>query len=277
MKQYMAEKRANSELQLPMQSCGSKQKKNKYMKQYMTKKRASSECQPSIKSPESKQKKKKYMKQYMAEKRASSKFHFMTQKTQPKCELAALIAKFHDIVSQGPLYVCTCCDQLWYRHSVISASTIKESNPDIEAKLLNKKSVNNIEWLCKTCNKHLKANKVPACAAINGMQFPLKPSFFYLNELECRLVAPRLAFQKIMQAPRGKQLKINGNSVNVPADVGNTVSMLSRLPSETNTIKVNLKRRLQYKSSALSLNVRSHKVTEAARWLVRNGNLYQEE
>ena len=55
------------------------------------------------------------------------------------------MAKFHDIVSQGPLYVCTCCDQSWYRHSVISASTIKESNPDIEAKLLNKKSVNNIE------------------------------------------------------------------------------------------------------------------------------------
>ena len=48
-----------------------------------------------------------------------------------------------------------------------------------------------------------------------------------------------------MQAPRGKQLKINGNIVNVPADVANTVSMLPRLPSETSTIKVNLKRRLQ--------------------------------
>ena len=43
-----------------------------------------------------------------------------------------------------------------------------------------------------------------------------------------------------MQAPRGKQLKINGNIVNVPADVANTVSMLPRLPSETSTIKVNL-------------------------------------
>ena len=38
-----------------------------------------------------------------------------------------------------------------------------------------------------------------------------------------------------MQAPRGKQLKINGNIVNVPADVANTVSMLPRLPSETST------------------------------------------
>ena len=43
---------------------------------------------------------------------------------------------------------------------------------------------------------------MPPCAVINGM---------HLNELECRLLAPRLAFQKLMQAPRGRQLKINGN------------------------------------------------------------------
>jgi hypothetical protein len=87
--------------------------------------------------------------------------------------------------------------------------TLKENNPDVQKKLLNRKSVNNVEWLCKTCNKHLKNNKAPPCAAINGLQFPQKPSFFYLNELECRLLAPRLAFQKLMQAPRGRQLKIN--------------------------------------------------------------------
>ncbi len=73
------------------------------------------------------------------------------------------------------------------------------------------------------------------------MQFPVKPDFFNLNELECRLLAPRLAFQKLMQAPRGKQFKINGNILNVPADVANTVTMLPRLPNETSTIKVNLK------------------------------------
>ena len=54
------------------------------------------------------------------------------------------------------------------------------------------------------------------------------------NELECRLIAPRLAFQIIMQAPRGKQFKITGNVVNVPADVTNTVNMLPWLLLETN-------------------------------------------
>ena len=63
-----------------------------------------------------------------------------------------------------------------------------------------------------------------------------------------------------MQAPQGNQLKIKGNVVNVPADVNSTVNMLPRLQEENGTIKVQLKRRLQYKSSALSLNVRPFKV-----------------
>ena len=53
--------------------------------------------------------------------------------------------------------------------------------------------------------------------------------------------------------------------------------MLPRLPHENGTINVNLKRRLQYKGSALSLNVRPHKVLQAAYWLLNNSSLYQEE
>ena len=86
-----------------------------------------------------------------------------------------------------------------------------------------------------------------------------------------------MALQHMWQAPRGRQLKITANVVNVPADVGNTVSMLPRLSHETGTITVQLKRRLQYKSSALSLNVRPNKVMQAASWLVNTRALYQEQ
>ena len=59
------------------------------------------------------------------------------------------------------------------------------------------------------------------------------------------MLVPRLAFQKLLQAPRGNQFKIKGNVLNVPADVNNTVSMLPWLPKEIGTIKVQLKRRLE--------------------------------
>ena len=81
-----------------------------------------------------------------------------------------------------------------------------------------------------------------------------------------------------MQAPKGKQLKMHhGNIANVPADhVTITVSMLPQLRNETGTIKVNSKRKLQYKSSAMSLNVRPHKVVQAAHWLTGNSDLYRD-
>ena len=186
--------------------------------------------------------------------------------------------KFHKSVSTDPLYICSCCDQLWYKHSVCPAERLRLSNSNSTEHLQGIKSVDNIEWLCLTCDKDFKKDKVPPSAISNVLTFPEKPDFFYLNELECRLIAPRLAFQKIMQASSGRQLKITGNVVNVPADICNTVNKLPRLPQDTGTIKVQLiKRRLQYKSSALSLNVRPNKVMQAAAWLVNNSELYREQ
>ena len=141
-----------------------------------------------------------------------------------------LIKKFHAAVSKGPMYICSCCDQLWYKHSVITAQKVRLSNPRAGKYLLSKTSVDNTEWICQSCNKYMKKDKIPPCAAKNGMSFQVKPDFFDLNELECRLLAPRLAFQKLIQAPRGNHFKLKGSVVKVPADVNNTVNILPRLP-----------------------------------------------
>ena len=63
----------------------------------------------------------------------------------------------------------------------------------------------------------------------------------------------------------------------MPTGVTNSVSLLPRLPNEACTIKVNLKRKLQGKSSALSLKVRPHKVVQAAKWPINSSALYKEE
>ena len=254
-----------------------RQERNKYMKELMRRKRKVT-GQQSLKKNEVKTQRKPEM----SLKKYKQKCHEKPEKSTISNGnndqiIHQLILKFQDVVSKGPVYICTCCDQLWYKHSVSSTVSIRASNPSTTKYLLNTKSEGNVEWLCKTCYNYLKKDKVPPCAAVNGMQFPPKPSFFDLNELECRLLAPRLAFQKLMEAPRGQQLKIHGNIVNVPADVANTVSSLPRLPNETGTIKVNLKRKLQYKSAALSLNIRPAKVQQAAVWFVNNKRLYKEQ
>ena len=247
-------------------------KRNEYLKKY----------REMNASPEKRSKTNEYLKKYREinaspEKRLKTNEYQREYRQGHKTSMEFAINRFNEIVNQGPLYVCTSCDQLWYKHSVRCTNKLRQSKPDIVKYLLNKTSVGNKEWVCQTCSRYLMKNKVPPCSIANGMAFPVKPDFFDLNELECRLLAPRIAFQKLMQAPRGRQLKIHGNIVNVPADVTHTVSILPRLQNQTATIKVNLKRKLKYKSSALSLNVRPYKVFEAANWLISHSNLYKDE
>ena len=50
------------------------------------------------------------------------------------------------------------------------------------------------------CEDHSIDIYLKNLAAVNGTQVPPKPAFFDLNELDlvCRLLAPRLAFEKLL-------------------------------------------------------------------------------
>ena len=74
------------------------------------------------------------------------------------------------------------------------------------------------------------------------MTFPEKPDVLKdLTALEERLVLPRIPFMQVRELPRGGQLSIHGNVVNVPADVNSTVSILPQPISESQTIPIKLK------------------------------------
>ena len=189
-----------------------------------------------------------------------------------------LVVNFRKLVATRPTFVCTSCDQLWYKHSLVRTETVlKLNNEAVQKCIRTNEQCHTAQWVCRTCYSYLKQNKVPPCAVQNKMSFPHKPENLDLTELEWRVVSPRLIFQKVHEAARGKQFKIHGNIVNVPADVINTVNILPRLSTETDTIKVQLKRKLKYKNYVLSQNIRPSKVLEAAKWLTENGALYKKE
>ena len=82
---------------------------------------------------------------------------------------------------------------------------------------------------------------------------------------------------QIRELPRGGQLSIHGNVVNVPADVNSIVNTLPRPTNESQTIPIKLKRKLSYKHHYLFQNVRPRKVLEAAKYLVETSELFQNE
>ena len=107
---------------------------------------------------------------------------------------------FHQNISVGPEYICTCCDQLWYRSSVTKCkfSLYQSCSREIlDSCLTGLKRIDDTEWICGTCHSNLKAGKVPTCAKANKVTFPEKPDVLKdLTPLEERLISPRIPLCK---------------------------------------------------------------------------------
>ena len=140
-----------------------KKRHAEYMRQYRLKQT------PEDKKKQAAAKQKSRLKQTAEQKKkhvAQMRKYRLKQTEQKACCTAngrehniidSLISKFHDIVSSGPFYICSCCDQMWYRHSVVSALKVRENNPGLNKYLTKKRSVQDIEWLCKVCERYRKA------------------------------------------------------------------------------------------------------------------------
>ena len=185
------------------------------------------------------------------------------------------IKQFHSDISIGPLYVCTCCHQTWFRKSV---SMLKNTHIPAESRrqyCTGFTSVNNEEWACHTCLSALRERKCPKLSVANGMKWPDKPAELNLHQLEERLIAMRIPFMQIRELPRGGQYSLKGNVINVPVDIQPTINCLPRPMDENFTVAIQLKKKLSYKKVDFKENVRPLRVLSALHWLMNNSELYK--
>ena len=80
---------------------------------------------------------------------------------------------------------------------------------------------------------------------------------------------------QIRRLPRGGQFSVKGNVVNVPVDIQPTINSLPRNMDKSGTIAVKLKKRLRYKKSDFSENVRPVAVMCALDWLMKKSEMYR--
>ena len=185
------------------------------------------------------------------------------------------IKDFHSSIAIGPIYVCTCCHQTWFRKSVSMTKNINISAKDMRLYWTKLLSVNKEEWVCHTCLSSIRDGKVPKLSVANGMKWSEKPKELHLHQLEERLIALRIPFMQIRELPRGGQYSLKGNVINVPVDIQPTVSCLPRPMDENFTVAIQLKKKLTYKKVDFKENVRPLKVLTALQWLLNNSDLYK--
>ncbi|CAC5368407.1 unnamed protein product [Mytilus coruscus] len=107
------------------------------------------------------------------------------------------------------------------------------------------------------------------------MGFPQRPKELNLYPLEERLLSLRIPFMQIRQLPRGGQLSVKGNVVNVPVEVQPTINSLPHTLEKSGTISVKLKKKLAFKKCDFSENVRPFAVICAFHYLMRTSDLYK--
>lgn len=140
----------------------------------------------------------------------------------------------------------------------------------------NRKSVEQLEWVCRTCITDIRKGQVPRISVANKVSFPNKPDVLNLYDLEERLLSPRIPFMQIRELPTGGQFSIKGSVVNVPVDVMPTVTALPRQLTSMHTIPVKLKKRLAFSSSVYTENIRPAAVIQALKWLMVNGPVFSQ-
>ena len=185
------------------------------------------------------------------------------------------IKQFHSDISIGPLYVCSCCHQTWFRKSVSKLINVHISAESKRRHCTDFISVNNEEWICHTCLSALRDSKIPKLSVTNGMKWPIKPPELNLHQLEERLIALRIPFMQIRELPRGGQYSLKGNVINVPVDIQPTINCLPRPMDENFTVAIQLKKKLSYKTVDFKENVRPLRVLTALHWLMNNSKLYK--
>ena len=195
--------------------------------------------------------------------------------------------RFLNEIKVGPEFVCTCCKRLMFRHSVVRVPgdryMNKSKTPDQKKKrkahidkcLTFELSFDGHEWICKTCDRCMRMEKIPSQAEINGLQFDDEPKELHdLCSLEIRLISQRLPFMQIYNLPRGGQKGIHGAVTNVPSNIDTTVECLPRLLPQCGFVSVKLKKKLDYKGHSLYQSIRPQSIMEGLRWLQGNNPLY---
>ncbi len=120
------------------------------------------------------------------------------------------------------------------------------------------------EWVCHTCDRHLKKGAIPPQAIVNGLRMdPIPMELMSLNPLEKHLISIIQPFQKIVPLPKGGQKGVRGQMVCVPADLQKTADTLPWTPDTKSLIRVKLKRKLNYKGHHLHMTVSQEGVMKA--------------
>ena len=133
-------------------------------------------------------------------------------------------------------------------------------------------------YICNTCDKALRNNRMPCQAVANRLFVEDLPKQFQgFNMFERLLASRRILLKKVTVIPKGKSLKMKRNICNIlVTDVDVNCNTLPRPADSKGLLIVKLKRKLEYKSHKIFEAVRTALVVQFLKFLKLQNHLYSD-
>ena len=222
-------------------------------------------------------------------KRFQEKGRERKMKSQNNLSVDQRIERFRKRERLGPIFVCSCCHQKLFINQVDEYTEqmkveIDSINQDIRKECITEEIAVDLGdvkrvYICNSCKRYLKAGKFPKLCSKNGLEVDHIPDQnLKISELENNLIARNIIFQKIHKLPKSRWNGTHDRMVNVPVgpqDVLNTIENLPRTPAEAGLIPIipiNLKRKLEYKTTHLKQLVDIRKIYKYLEFLCEKGH-----
>lgn len=203
----------------------------------------------------------------------------MKRKDQLSTSYMRKLKQFRLENRSGPDFVCIICELTFFKNQVLRFNEKSDSSTKHQRSLWMigrplRTGQSGIEWICKSCLSKIKRNQMPSRAVCNKLEVSDIPNELKkLNQLEKHLIALRLPFMKIVNLVSGKmahnftQKGTKGPLHCVPSDVEETVTSLPRPIDKSMMIRLQLKRRLNYKAVWEEQFINPHDVREGLLYL----------
>ena len=204
------------------------------------------------------------------------------------------LKEFTKNTMHNAVFICTCCHIRCFKSNVVQfTNSVKDKIESHDQNIL-KTCINEpekckfethypekwpnkfkdsertfgVEFICLTCLKYIRKNKMPPSCAKNELEIKesekkRKTEGLILTDLEGSLIARSILFMKIFLLPVSRWTGMTDKAVNVPipeSSVLNTIDLLPRTPKDAGLISIHLKRKKDYKNTHISQLIDPEKI-----------------